>query len=549
VKANAMSTEPEARFTFDRSFLEVYQGLTGAFGDPDGRRADLSDFVDILELRKSPLYNSESHRVRIVVGRKGSGKTFYLKHLKASLEREDNTQHVVSEEPGTPLIEESETTQLFGTRHVLRVSDWFQNSFLTEVWQQIWGRAIVLSVASHILNNKALSSHVSMRERLALRTDFLSIVGALSRDTRSPFTTARQLILGAKTGDQFIRTLDDPMWDDLESRVGSLLRSTPPIYVFIDAVDEDFTVAPMHWLRCQQGLFYETMRLMRHSRLGSQLHVIISVRDLVLYSVFRSEHASRYVGDPHVRVLGWGYESARSLLDAKIGQLEKDFWFGTRPKSLPQWIGLSRVGNRIGSFEDVYAYALRHTQCLPRDVVLFGNILGKALAEAARTGEAFDELAYQSVVSDLARISGLQQIEIVANQIRADEMPAHASDHDYVDSFLTVPEYADTRASEVIDIISRCKSLRISGLEFLEMQQRGQADLRAPDLGSVLWQAGLLGYVDREASPNPIFFAVDRMGRLSIPKSAEQYVFHPSMREVAGLLPLVGTGSSPTDYV
>lgn len=540
-----MENESSEDWTFDRTFLNLYQGFPGAFGDPDGRRADLVDFVNVSELQHSTLFNPSSQRIRIVVGSKGSGKTFYLKRMKADLESVRSSIRVVGEEQRLPIVDETEATQLFSTLHVLKVAHWFSGNVLTEVWQQLWGRAIILSVVSHLLNNRTLRTHVEEDERKRLRSDFGTLIRSLRRDTRSPFTTARDLIDRAHSGDEFIRGLDDPLWDDLEGRVAMLLQRTPPLYIFIDTVDEEFTSAPVYWLRCQKGLFYETMRLLRHAKIGSRLHVVISVRDIVLYSIFRSEHGARYVGDPHVRVLAWNFDSARELLDAKIRRLRREFWqYEEQPTDLSTWTGLHSVTSKVGRREDLYTYALRHTQKLPRDVVLFGNLLGRSVVEVRNANRAFTEEDFREVVSNIARISGLQHIEIVANQIRADEVPAEATYYNFTESFLSIEEYADTRATQIIGILHACKSLRINHTTYLELQQRGRSDLQAPDLASALWQAGLLGYQDRSTGAD-VFFAIDKLGRFTVPRDADEYVFHPSMREVAGLKPISTIWQAP----
>jgi hypothetical protein len=522
---------------FDRSFLEQFQGYPGVFGDPDGYRSDLSDFIDISELRRSAFFSPAHRRVRIVVGRKGSGKTFYLKKLQADASWEYESSL------GSELVVDAEQTQLLSTRHVFSVSTWYSNAILTEVWQQAWGRAIILSLSSQILFNPDFRQYIDQGTRQTLRRDFGALFQEyLELDERTPFTTLRTLILAAGDSDpvecaaRFSRILDDPLWDDLESRLARLIIDFPPVFMFIDAIDEEFSHAPMYWMRCQKGLFYEVMRILRHSRLGSKLHIVIAIREIVLHSVFRSEHAPRYIGDPHIRVLEWGFDAARSFIDRKVQSLSREHWRGSkRPNKLPDWLGFDQVTNRHRQKEDVYQYLLRHTQCLPREMVMFGNLLGRELDEANRQGRGFNEADFHQVVNVLARVSGLFQLEMAANQARSDEIPGEAFQHDFLESYTSVQEYADQRAQELIDLIALFRLLRITHADFLELQDLGRRSIGAPDLGSVLWQAGILGYVDEEG--RDVFFSLDRVGRFVIPSSAAEYVFHPSMREVAGLAP------------
>lgn len=512
-------------------FLDRYHGDARFFGDPDGSRANIADFVEIGELRRSSYTRSREERVRVVVGRKGSGKTFFLKKLKADLKANTSTR-LLNGEPAT--VAEAEQTELMSTEHVIRVAHWFDDKILTEIWQQLWGRAILSSVATHLLHNRDIRDVLSEEQESHLRRYFGPLLSGATWP-RSPFVTIRTLINGASSRRDLLRSLENPLWDDLEGYLGYLLEGSPPFYMIVDAIDEEFSNAPMYWMRCQKGLFYEVMRLLRHSRLGARLHIVISIRDLVLYSVFRSEHASRYVGDPHMRVLSWGFDAARAFVDAKLARLDPTLWRGrpSPPANLQEWTGLKSITNRFGNTEDLYSYALRHTQCLPRDVVLLGNVLGPAI-ERAGIG-SLTSTEFKAVIENIARLSGLQQISVAANQMVSDEIPAGAAAHEYTDSYLSVKEYAIDRAAILTEILQECSGTRISVSEMLDLRTRAREILGAPDVGTILWQNGLLGLAGDQGGD--VFFSLDRMGRLTLPDNPAGYVFHPSMREVAGLEP------------
>lgn len=520
------------------SFLARHRGDPGIFGDPDGHRAAIHEFIDVAELRHSPFYGQTAERIRVVIGRKGSGKTFCLRRLRNELESNDSL--TVADANLGRLAEPSEPTQLLRTLHVLQVSQWYPEPLLTEAWQLLWGRAIITASATHLAYNRSLRPHLSDEEHHDLLADFSELkIFSRSREPRSPLTALKALVTGHRTGTALDRFLDDPLWDDLEARVGSLLGHCPPLYFLIDSIDEEFSHAPGYWLRCQKGLFYETMRLLRNSRLGGRLHVVISIRDVVLYSVFRSEHATRYVGDPHIRVLDWGRESARAFLDGKINRMPEALRERHgNPTSLTEWLGFSSVTNSLGEVEGVYDYLLRHTQCLPRDIVAFGNFLGEHLDAHLAAGKPLDEATFRDIVSDVAMLAGLQQLSVAASHVVADEIPAEAMKYGFEDVYLSVAEYKRDRIDEIVVIIEKCKTLRFDKNTFLELQAAGQESFSAPDLGTVLWQAGLLGVEGLHGTTSAVFFSFDRMGRLRIPIGDElTYVFHPCMREIAGLKP------------
>ena len=70
----------------NRSFLARARGDARVFGDTDGSRASLSGFIDPSELRASAFFSPDPYRVRVVVGRKGSGKTLFLRKLRDEVE-------------------------------------------------------------------------------------------------------------------------------------------------------------------------------------------------------------------------------------------------------------------------------------------------------------------------------------------------------------------------------------------------------------------------------------------------------------------------------
>ena len=138
--------------------------------------------------------------------------------------------------------------------------------------------------------------------------------------------------------------LDDPLWDDLEDLLGEVIGQCKPIYFYLDAVDEEFSHAPMYWLKCQEGLFYQVMRLLRDHKLGGRLHVVVCIRDIVMSSVYRSEHAPRYYNEPHIRVLTWDRSSLLYLLQQKLQRLPPSLLM-RRPASgaptIRDWLGVN----------------------------------------------------------------------------------------------------------------------------------------------------------------------------------------------------------------
>jgi hypothetical protein len=152
----------------------------------------------------------------------------------------------------------------------------------------------------------------------------VTLVGEV-RQPCSIYNQLKAIINEVNTAKHLTTYVDDDRWDDLAYDLGEFLKCTPPIFFYLDAVDEEFDHAPMYWLRCQKGLFYQTMRLLRDHRLGGRLHLVICIREIVMSSVYRSEHAPRYHDEPHICILNWDYEALAYLLHEKIHKLPNTY--------------------------------------------------------------------------------------------------------------------------------------------------------------------------------------------------------------------------------
>src|ERR1700751_460040 len=144
---------------------------------------------------------------------------------------------------------------------------------------QIWERAIMRSLASHLLRNPELRPQVREEEAEELEKSYTRLLEDFRRP-RSIYSEVRDIINQQHTAYQLSTYLDDPLWDDLEDLLGEVIGQCKPIYFYLDAVDEEFSHAPMYWLKCQEGLFYQVMRLLRDHRLGGRLHIVVFIRDL-----------------------------------------------------------------------------------------------------------------------------------------------------------------------------------------------------------------------------------------------------------------------------
>ena len=352
----------------------------GPFGNPDGSRADIEDVLsEFVDFGGNPAYGHLATRandsmVRVIVGKLGAGKTVYLRRLQDFQARQDSVYADVPQQ------------SLPKTEVVVKACQWFSDSVLVEKWMQIWERAIMRSLASHLLRRPELRAQVHDEQADEIEQSYARLLDDFRRP-RSIYSQVRDIINQRQTAHQLSTYLDDPLWDDLEDLLGEVVSRCKPIYFYLDALDEEFSHAPMYWLKCQEGLFYQVMRLLRDHRLAARLHVVVCIRNIVMSSVYRSEHAPRYYNEPHIRVLNWDRGTLLYLLGQKLQRLPPSLLMrraASGPPTIHDWLGVNGSWpgpDGDGTIED---YLLSHTRLIPRDIISLGNDLSEEVMRQSR---------------------------------------------------------------------------------------------------------------------------------------------------------------------
>ena len=410
----------------------------GPFGNPDGSRADIEDVIsEFVDFGGNPAYGHLATRandsmVRVIVGKLGAGKTVYLRRLQDFQAHQDSVYADATQQ------------SLPKTEVVVKACQWFSDRVLVEKWMQIWERAIMRSVASHMLRRPELRQQLRDEQADELEHAYARLLDDFRRP-RTIYSQVRDIINERQTAHQLSTYLDDPLWDDLEDLLGEIIGQCKPIYFYLDAVDEEFSHAPMYWLKCQEGLFYQVMRLLRDHRLGGRLHVVVCIRDIVMSSVYRSEHAPRYYNEPHIRVLTWDRGSLLYLLGQKLQRLPPSLLMrraASGPPTIRDWLGVNghwQGPDGDGTIED---YLLSYTRLIPRDIISLGNELSEEVLRQKQAGqEGLPPMALQGVVQRCAKRFGDSQLAQCANQISSDLMPQGAALHDYSELFTSTQAY------------------------------------------------------------------------------------------------------------
>ena len=512
----------------------------GPFGNPDGSRADIEDLIsEFVDFAGNPAYGHLATRandsmVRVIVGKLGAGKTVYLRRLQDFQSHQDS---VYADPPQQGLPK---------TEVIVKACQWFSDRVLVEKWMQIWDRAIIRSLASHLLRRPELRQQLRDEQIDEIEHSYARLLDDFRRP-RSIYSQVRDIINQRQTAHQLSSYLDDPLWDDLEDLLGEVVGQCKPIYFYLDAVDEEFGHAPMYWLKCQEGLFYQVMRLLRDHRLGGRLHIVVCIRDIVMSSVYRSEHAPRYYNEPHIRVLTWDRSSLLYLLQQKLRRLPPSLLMrrpATGPPTIRDWLGVNGQWpgpEGDGTIED---YLLGHTRLIPRDIISLGNELSEEVLRQKQAGhEGLPPAALQAVVQRCAKRFGDSQLAQCANQISSDLMPKDAALHDYSELFTSTQAYISGVQEDLRSFVRMIGVNRFSRADLEALQE--VADLhfqQATDLASVLWQNGLLGYVDEGGRRR--FYSMGDVEEFHFPPDVGTFVLHPCLVYTVGGIRHVPAGSA-----
>jgi hypothetical protein len=513
----------------------------GPFGNPDGSRADIEDVIsEFVDFGGDPAYGHLATRandsmVRVIVGKLGAGKTVYLRRLQDFQAHQDSVYADVPQQ------------SLPKTEVVVKACQWFSDRVLVEKWMQIWERAIMRSLASHLLRRPELRQQLRDEHADEIEQSYARLLEDFRRP-RSIYSQVRDIINQRQTAHQLSTYLDDPLWDDLEDLLGEVIGQCKPIYFYLDALDEEFSHAPMYWLKCQEGLFYQVMRLLRDHRLGGRLHVVVCIRDIVMSSVYRSEHAPRYYNEPHIRVLTWDRSSLLYLLQQKLRRLPPSLLMrrpATGAPTIRDWLGVNGHWpgpDGDGTIED---YLLSHTRLIPRDIISLGNELSEEVLRQKQAGhEGLPPAALRGVAQRCAKRFGDSQLAQCANQISSDLMPEGAALHNYSELFTSTQAYISGVQEDVRSFVRMIGVDRFPRADLVALQE--VADLhfeKATDLASVLWQNGLLGYVDETGRRR--FYSMADVEQFHFPPEVGTYVLHPCLVHAVGGIRHVQPGSAP----
>ncbi len=513
---------------------------TQPFGDPDGGRNDLKDimahfitFHDEYTLEGLAL-NEDNRKARILVGRKGSGKTVQLRRLHASAKKE-NSIFVDSIENVTPT-----------TSQIIKFCQWYDEPTLTEAWKSIWRAAFFQVIISHLFTNESLKNNIDEADIKYIMSTYKEILPPLVRKPYSVYSRIGAIIDYHKSANHINIFLNHELWQPLKKEITSLLETSKPLFFYLDAIDDEFAHAPMYWLRCQKGLFYQVMNLMKEE-FGSSLHIVICIRDMVYSHVLQGEHSTRYFGDSHIKLLKWDKEAIEYFLKQKIEQLDNTFFIGNfeNGKNLYSWLGLEKLNNgstvhKRKISEPILQYILRHTRLLPRDIIILGNMLCQKIKRnksSIITKKARESLLIETIKEASIRFAD-EQLTICANHISSNEIPQNAGIQNYSEFYTGNDEHIRSIKENLIEVIQHIGKDRFTFNELLKAKEYSkQLFENETCLFSILWENNLVGYVEHSIKYE-VFYFDNYSVEFNIPENKKEYTFHSILIDKTGIKPI-----------
>jgi hypothetical protein len=204
------------------------------------------------------------------------------------------------------------------------------------------------------------------------------------------------------------------------------------------------------------------------------------------------------------------------------------------PPTIRDWLGVDGHWQGPDGEETIEDYLLSHTRLIPRDIISLGNELSEEVLRQKQAGrDGLPPAALAGMVQRCAKRFGDSQLAQCANQISSDMMPQNAALHDYSELFTSTQAYISGVQEDVRSFVRMIGVDRFSRGDLEALQE--VADLhfeKTTDLASVLWQNGLLGYVDEIGRRR--FYSMGDVEQFHFPPDVSTYVLHPCLIHAVG---------------
>lgn len=505
------------------------------FGQSDASRVDFKELEETYISRKgSTLSEYINTSVRVIIGKKGSGKTLYLKGIRDYL-----TKKIVNTESNyvTEIDNEPPETSL-----IVKISSWCENNSydLDETWRKIWKVVILRTCISHILKSQELKKRLSKGEFENLGSYYINLVPKGNAPT-SIFNELRSFLASFNSLRDLDIYLNQEIWGAFESELAVLIKKMPPIYLFLDQLDDDFSKAPFYWLKCQFGLFQTIFRFVRNSTYGGRLHIIACLREMVYAYVLNTQHGSKYLSEPKLKVLRWDINKSKHFLQMKIKTLNPNYLLNPHSEnSALNYFACKKIFiSRDNGFEELIEnYILRHTMLLPRDIINIGNVF---YSKRTSNMNGNSSKPIKDAVRIVARQIAREQMKIASLFLSTQWIHRGAVEDGSFDAYVDESTIRGIQKN-LEDLIQNINKDRFSR-DLLNKKLKTKVEFGFNENEKpfeALYSAGLLGYVEIDTEGNKIelFFSESRETDYSLPLNKEEFVFHSSLIDFLKIKPI-----------
>lgn len=469
-------------------------------------------YIDVTSMIPSGAYTASSlHDAKIVVGRKGSGKTHVLLHIRQ-----------LSQKDGRDVVYTQLDHDLFKGRGLHPYQGGRGPEQSVSMWASIWRVALDMAALSRFtarrVSAKAREAIEASLEALdiepgadplrSFREAMADRHGELAPELDIPIDPieALELLLQRyKHLNSLTTFLEDVNFRYVENEIAVLLHRHGVVHFVIDGLDEYAYADPKGWLDLQVGLFTAAFELATVRTYTQYLRLTMSLRNYVFTRASQTPHIDR--ARSHILRLNWDDHSARKFLNERLLKLHggafarSDKLVGKNP--LAGWLGFETVQSpRRDAQEDVVRYLLRHSRLSPRNVVEVFNSLCAVQNTLANDGRVMTEFEFRTVVEGQARSVASLMLKVAAEEIIAllpsgafNRRSSHAPEYLITDIAEKISLTISECGSEVIDRTDCNAKLVRSLARRLDLDDVDHFEDVLKDLEAALWRSSVIAYL------------------------------------------------------
>lgn len=531
------------------------------FGDLNAsERSDIEQtYVDITDVLSSKYVQiNDLAKAKIIVGRKGSGKTHLLKHI-----------HNISSKNSEVCLYVPLRGDIFAGRGIRVFRGDLSPEKTTVFWSDLWRAAFLIAGISIFycerLSQKASQAIDKVRGdvyltssgdnvqdfRLMIEETYPQIAWKFKREI-DPIVAIEELAkrytnLTSFTAD-FRQRLD---LNSLEEDLTRLLHHYGHVHYIIDGMDELAWSDLTGWLDVQRGLFKCAFLLSAVRSTTQYLKTTVSIRNYVYQRSTQDPHGDRT--EAHLIKLNWDKLAAEDFLRQRLlascegGFAGSDKLKGQRP--LAEWLGFQKVQpDTRTEAETVEHYLLRHTRLSPRNIVGVLNRLAAVINQEYEHGRQITPEIFKDTISEMARDVAKRMMittaeEIVASMPGVEKKLGAKQSH-----FRTQGDYIINMVAEELEIvISQAGSETMSPSRFSDFlsdlyeltlkngEDPEEKTLLCRELEGILWRSGLIAYRDPRSRDWKFSWADGEFGFAKPSLAAAEIGFHSALIDLCGL--------------